>query len=215
MTDNNYNAGYNLGAQIACAVNNKPAGEAIKAAAFNSAIINDIQMQGDLCKVACAILDNAGEVGSEAFMLYKSASETIARGEQLTKTAAEAFLFPVVEALDAAAKRVHEEVMEKSAGIGLVNFFGKLFGTAGKGMALTDDIYNKLLALSIGVGGSGGALAWYLNRDANQDEADTETKLEQAKHYRRIAEDIKSRLASNSSNIQNAAKEQSNSSYLM
>lgn len=83
--------------------------------------------------------------------------------------------------------------MQKNAGFlsGVANTIAEL---AGKAAVTLPEMYKTLLLAGAGLGVAGGSAYWALNRAAENDDAEVEAKEEQAKHYRRVAHDLKRRM---------------------
>lgn len=185
----NYNKGFNAGVKIACANLGITPGEVVRHSAFSDAILSDLTIQKDICKIAAACFKAAGMDSSVEFHLYDNMAKSAAA---LSPVSVEKFIVPVVKSLNKQANIVHETLMEKSASPSVLGgLLSKVFGTA---TGTIPELYKMYALLGAGAGTATGALTWYLNRDAAQDSAEVEAKEEQAKHYKQIAKDIKKRL---------------------
>lgn len=185
----NYNKGFNAGVKIACANLGVTPGEVVRHSSFSDAMLSDVTMQKDICKIAAACFKAAGMDSSVEFHLYDTMAKSAAA---LSPVSVEKFIVPVVKSLNKQANVIHEDLMEKSASPGVLGgLLSKVFGTA---TGTVPELYKMYALLGAGAGTATGALTWYLNRDAAQDSAEVESKEEQAKHYKQIAKDIKKRL---------------------
>ena len=141
-----------------------------KKASWENALTDD-ESQKVLAAVGSLIMKSAGYEGCAEDILF----DTLYANEgPIMPCNAERFLGPVAE------------VLTKEAGI--TDF---LTGAANVGID-----GSKLAALlAVGLGAAGGGAYWALNRAIRQDDADVEAKEEQAKHYKRVAHDLKRRMA--------------------
>lgn len=135
------------------------------------AAMSDEQSQKTLAAIGALIMKSAGYEDSMEHALFETLYNTEG---PIMKANADRFLGPVAETLT------------KEAGI--MDAVGTAADLGIKG--------TKLAALlAIGLGATGGGAYWALNRAIRQDDAEVEAKEEQAKHYRRVAHDLKRRMA--------------------
>lgn len=209
-----YDNGFDAGVKIACANMGIKPEEVVRHSAFSDAILRDETAQKDICKVAAGIFAAADMEDSVEYNLYNIMSKS---ASVLNPVSVEKFIVPVVKALHKQANIVHEELMEKSAAPSVLG--GLLAKTVGVGTSAIPELYKLYALLGAGAGTATGALTWYLNRDANQDDADIEAKEEQARHYKQIAKDIKKRLKleNNVTNksISESAEDQGEGAYII
>ena len=207
-----YEQGFNAGAIIACAANRISPEEFAKQASTDAKLSYTPSFQQDVCKIAECIFKRAGYEGTLEHTIYDNLSKST---RPLSEVSVTRFIDPVLGALRKEASAIHEEMMEKSANPvgGIGKFFSSLFG-AGTSTLPEALKYYTMAALTAGTGI--GALNWYLNRDAEQNSADVDAKKEQAKHYKRIANDIKSRLALDEKDKEeDAAKDMGEGAYII
>lgn len=210
----NYNKGFDAGVKIACANLGITPGDVVRHSAFSDALLNDESAQKDICKVAAGIFAAADMADSVEYNLFDVMSKSASK---LSTVSVEKFIVPVLKSLEKQAKVVHEELMEKSASPSILG--GLLAKTVGAGTSVVPELYKLYALLGAGAGTATGALTWYLNRDANQDDADIEAKEEQAKHYTQIAKDIKKRLnledKVTKKTIEDSAEDQGEGAYII
>lgn len=209
-----YSKGFDAGVKIACANLGITQEKVIRDSAFSKKLLEDADMQRDICKVAAACFKIAEGTTSVGYNLYDMLGKSASK---LTPVSVEKIIVPVVKALSKQANIVHEELMEKSASPSVVGgLMSKLFGTT---TGTIPELYKLYALLGAGAGTATGALTWYLNRDAAQDSADVEAKEEQAKHYKQIASDIKKRLniedTDSTAAIKDSAKEQGEGAFIL
>ena len=142
----------------------------LKKASWENALADD-ESQKALAAVGSLIMKSAGYEGCTEDVLF----DTLYANEgPIMPCNAERFLGPVAE------------VLTKEAGV-----MDLLTGAANVGID-----GSKLAALlAVGLGAAGGGAYWALNRSIQHDDADVEAKEEQAKHYKRVAHDLKRRIA--------------------
>ena len=142
----------------------------LKKASWENALADD-ESQKALAAVGSLIMKSAGYEGCAEDVLF----DTLCANEgPIMPCNAERFLGPVAE------------VLTKEAGV-----MDLLTGAANVGID-----GSKLAALlAVGLGAAGGGAYWALNRSIQHDDADVEAKEEQAKHYKRVAHDLKRRIA--------------------
>ena len=142
----------------------------LKKASWENALADD-ESQKALAAVGSLIMKSAGYEGCAEDVLF----DTLYANEgPIMPCNAERFLGPVAE------------VLTKEAGV-----MDLLTGAANVGID-----GSKLAALlAVGLGAAGGGAYWALNRSIQHDDADVEAKEEQAKHYKRVAHDLKRRIA--------------------
>lgn len=197
-----YSKGYNEGVKIACALNRRKVGDAISAKTFNDTVLEDHYMQHALCKLASSIMYAAGEEYSPEGILYTRLANFTEMGGKLSKVASESIIGPVVESLSDGAVSASAIAFEKVAG-------------AGDYVELGKNSLGALLTMACFGGTSIGALAWLLNRNSNVYDSEIDTKIEQAKHYRQIANDIKEKLKTNTAELKDTAKSMGEGSYVL
>lgn len=196
--ENYYKAGYAEGVKIACAINNISTGEIIRKSAKVDTLLSDPSFQNMLCKAAAMSFELGGLAGTLEHRLFvKMAGYNAAKFSDYT---AEKFLVPVVKAFAKKANELKDECMRKQAAqAGIGSLIGRLFG---KTVSSGPELARLMTMLSLGGGAAAGSIAWAMNRDANQSEADVESKELQAEHYRDIAQDIQKRM-----NLESEAKD--------
>lgn len=200
MSNEYFNQGYSDGVNLACTMINVPNLEPIKSKNYNDTILTDPTMQLNLCKVACAVL-NDGE-DDYVKILYNELHDALEnKSTTLTKEASESILSPVIEAIGSHSIKWDANMMVKKAES---NFFEALQSLMKSG-------------LTVGAAGgvSVGALAWLLNRSSNLTDEEIDAKREQARHYREIANDIRERLKAKEGDIKNSIKSMSEGAYLL
>lgn len=180
MDDNLYKTGFKEGMKLAFAANGLSANKGIRMISKQAALTSSKVMQYKLLEMASSIFKEAG---------YQEDADLcdglLASNDPELEFAKEAIASSVLNVLGDAKVQEEEAMMDKQA-----HWISKAFG--GLSMLSSDAI--KLVGLaSIATGGLGGAAYWYLNRDSNLEDADTLVKLEQAKHYRELAEKLRSR----------------------
>lgn len=180
MDDNLYKTGFKEGMKLAFAGNGLSVNKGIRMISKQSALTSNEVMQYKLLEMASSIFKEAGYYEDAALC-----DRLIASNDPDFAFAKEAIASSVLNVLGDAKVQEEEEMMDKQA-----NWLTKFLG--GLSAVPTDAL--KLVALSsVALGGAGGAAYWYLNRDSNLEDADTLVKLEQAKHYRQLAEKLRSR----------------------
>lgn len=195
-----FDQGYNEGVKFACFKLGTPTLETVKAKNFNDTIFENSYMQKDLCKLACALLYAAGEDTGVEAELYNGLLNTMERGYTMSKEASEHLLGPVVEALGMNSVIASNHPLVKQAG----GFVDTMADVAKSGITIG------------GIGGASiGALAWLLNRNADQKDEEIDVKREQAKHYRAIAKDIKERLKAKAEDLKETANDMGEGAYIM
>lgn len=209
-----YNKGFDAGVKIACAHRGVTPGDIVRHSAFSDKILQDVDMQKDICKIAAACFKAAGMEDSVEYNLYDMLGKS---ASALSSVSVEKFIVPVVKSLHKQASAAHEELMEKSAAPSVLGgLMSKIFGAT---TGTLPDLYKLYALLGAGAGTATGALTWYLNRDAAQDSADVEAKEEQAKHYQQIASDIKKRLNIEESpkkkDVEESAKSQGEGAFIL
>lgn len=211
-----YNAGYNAGVTIACALNRIQPGDALRKSAFADTALSSATMQAALCKVASYIFENAGMTDVPAYILYSKLSNI---QQPLTQYSTEKFIVPVAKTLKKAASSAYEQGIDKIASTFLpAGIIAKLVGRTA---STTPEAIRLLSIIGIGGGAAAGSLAWLLNRDSTQDETDVEAKLKQAEHYKQIAEDLQKRLdleadeKPSKKDLKKAVEEQGEGAYLI
>lgn len=145
-----------------------------------AALTSSKVMQYKLLEMAASIFKEAGYYEDSDFC--DSLQRT---NDPELEFAKKAVASAVLNVLGEEKVQEEERLMDKQAGLGAK-------ALAALSVVPSDTL--KLVALSsMAVGGTGGAAYWYLNRDANLQDAETLVKEEQAKHYRRLAEKLRAR----------------------
>lgn len=186
-----YKLGYECGLALGCAVHGISAAALRKKASLAHTCANDLTFQKAIAKVAETIFTKSGEEFEKSAAIYNAIANS---PEPLSTPTQEMFLTPVLETL-AKAARQDEFVKESSFGLGsitgpikdIISSAGSLVGGAQEGLY-------RLALLGLIGGGAGGVLANVASRHMREDSAKAEAKREQAKHYRRIAEDLQKRI---------------------
>ena len=168
-----YKDGYAVGVKTACAAFNSTPTDFFKAAYCVDAVMEDMNMQKMLAKIASTVFGNAGPEFTAEKALYDVIQNIQEPLQEYTK---QAFMYPVVESLANAGD------MEKNA-----NWLGILTNMLSGAPQLA-------AALSLGGGAALGSIGWALNRDSNTMEDETDAKLAQAEYYRNIARDLQKRI---------------------
>lgn len=200
MNNEYFNQGYSDGVDLECSMLNMVKHETIKSKHYNDTILTDPTMQLNLCKVACAVLND--EEDDYVKFLYNSLHNGLNEGSiVLTKEASESILGPVVESIGSHSIKLKNYEMCKQAESNLV------------------DAAKALLKSGLTVGAAGGAsigaLAWLLNRGSHLVDEEIDAKREQAKHYREIANDIRERLKAKEGDLKETVKSMGEGAYLL
>lgn len=187
--NDDYNMGYCLGKTMTCMKHGIDPRDVTYMESKQAALTDSPEMQVALAKVAVAFLKQAGYEYTPEQSLYET---IILRGGVETPMCKRAYIDPVLETL-AVMEEDREDVMAKAASGPL-----KILGSVG---ALGGDAFKNLLLAGV-IGGTGiGAMYWALNRDATVDETDAAVKEEQAKYYRKYADELRKKLNKNSPSI--------------
>lgn len=189
LMNTTYDKGFTAGVALACAARGIPATDFIRMRSKQAALESSPIMQATMLKIASSIFHAAGEGYENDAAMYDA---LLAGTSRIRSTFAKrAILDPIVFAL---AEAAHEEEFEKLASVAgmskqaTVRLLREL---GGKIAGLFPDTIQGIAALSLLVGGAGGAGWWALNRDINTNSAAVEAKEEQAKYYRELADKIR------------------------
>lgn len=187
MDDELYSIGFKEGMKRAFAANGLSTNKGIRMISKQAALTSSKVMQRKLIEMASSIFKEAGYQEDSAFCdnLQRTDNPEL---EFVKKAVASA----VLNVLGEEKVQEEERMMDKQAG-----WLTKLLAGI---TALPSDTLKLMALSSIAVGGAGGAAYWYLNRDSNLEDAETMVKLEQAKHYRQLAEKLRSRANKDMSN---------------
>lgn len=209
-----YKAGYNAGIMLVAATRKCPD------PMFKIAMTNEFDRSKDIqklmCKTAEAVLEAGEEEESAAYNLVKALEEA---DNPVTRYALRKYIYPIMDALNSESNDLEgildAEKVEKSASV-----LSRMAETAGSVIGSGKNIADSLLWLGGLTGASLGGLAWYVNRAAKETDAEAEAKDEQARHYRRIAKDLKRRMAVEARDkvndaVERAAYETSPNSYVI
>ena len=187
--NDDFKTGYQIGQAITCMKNGIDPRDVSRLTEKQAALIDSPDMQVTLSKIAAALMKEAGYEYAPEQSLYET---IILRGGVETPMCKKAYIEPVLEML-AMMEEDREDILEKNAGMPL-----KLLGSVG---AMGGDLFRNLILAGV-IGGTGvGALYWAMNRDATADESDAAVKEEQAKYYRKYADELRRKLSRNSSAI--------------
>lgn len=201
MNNEYFNSGYKDGVKLACILYNTSEADSIKSKHFNDTSLENNLMQLNICKVACKVLENESDKCS-AKILYNNLLNKLNSGHVLSKEASINLLGPVVESVGSCAFRNEYNSMTKQAFLD-------------SGLSALEAIAKSGLALGGIAGASIGSIAWLLNRNANNMDAEIDAKLAQAKHYREIAKDIKERLKAKEEDLKDTANAMGEGAYII
>jgi len=176
------NGAYNFGLSLGKYIFAKKAGVSTEVFDYINykadADLNDKSTQLGLAKFAANNLGNDEYSKNIYRAIYKN-------GGCITKYASNLFFKPVIKAIQGSN-------MEKHAFLNAIT--SSVSDTAKAILKNAPDLAYKSILVG-GLGGAGlSALGWALYRDVAQKDADVDSKIEQAKLYKRIAEDLQKKV---------------------
>ena len=179
-----YRKGYELGFSMAGVSVGMSADDVAMSKAAAAVVREDKEAQEAICKVAKFILsfdDNSAYEQAIYSTIEKSAGA-------VSGVVFDTYLAPVLEAVAEADAKNTLIKLAKANGAGPL----KLYSAAA---SLGSDAFKTILAASALLGATGGAAWWAVNRGPSEDDIETQAKQDQAHYYRRVAKDIKRKLA--------------------
>lgn len=205
--DSEYEKGVRAGLIFGCAVQGTTYSNFKKAAHCLRECEKNKSVQKMLAKIASYICKNAGEEFNKTAAIYDAIDK---HGGVETAYAYNMYIEPALKTLS----KVPD--FTKQAGI-LSSIVGGLKGAVTK----TPDLIYKLALLGA-IGGAGvGTLGWSLSRDISDDDATAKAKHEQAKLYKRIAQDLQKRIdaqqdmSASNKKVRKIAEEEDSADYVL
>lgn len=200
-----YKLGYEFGLALGCATRGITPATLRKQASKAYTCENDIHFQKAIAGIAETVFLRAGEEFKKSAALYATIGKT---ETPLTKYATAMFITPVLDVLSAEAKQ--EELVKEASWI------KNIIGAGGALANNTQELLYKLALLGLIGGGTAGVVANIASRHMREDDAEAESKKEQAKHYRRIAKDLQKRLdATTKSEFKKTVEAEDESDYVL
>lgn len=182
MSKEDYKAGFNAGMALSRAAAGMSEEEFRMSKAASAVIREDRDAQVTLCKIAKHILSSAGETGT-AYRIYDVIEKSAGAVSGVTF---DTYLAPVLHAVAEAGVK---DGLDKAAKVGIIP--AAVAHTANLG----SDAFKTLLAAAGLLGITGGGAWWAINRDPAEDDVETQLKRDQATYYKRLAKDLKRKVA--------------------
>jgi len=153
-------------------------------AAYSASLDASPEVSQLVCKMAASIYECADRKKDFAFHLYDGLSKEASWCDNYNE-----FSDCVIDALQTIMPILEEEDMQKKAGVR-----STIAGLIGRGAGMAPGAVKTLAAAGVLGGGAVGSLAWYANRDVQEDEQDLEALKARVKNYSRITDEINDRL---------------------
>lgn len=196
--DNNERLKYlQVGMQLAANYHGVTEYDLIKSATFVNGVLEDLDAQKAIAGATLDLFDYAGESRDSITMEFEKIA---ALTQPLSLAEAKYYLGNSLDTFSEIARIGRSvDILEKAA-----NVMSVVPNILGFGAGLTPQVAKVIAGLSIASGLGIGGLTWYLDRDASQNEQDTEAKYQQAEYYKRLGKDLKRKIQED----QNVAKAQ-------